>query len=147
MSVKYLPEITFSFHKKIALKDRNHLKEFLTLLFKENNQALDMLHYVFCDDQEILEINRQYLEHDYYTDIITFDLREKPSEPMIADIFISVDTVRSNAALLNVPILKELHRVIFHGALHLCGYNDKTETEEELMRKKEDEYLFKYGFR
>lgn len=145
--MKHLPEITFSFHKKVTLKDRNRLKQFLAFIFKENNQALDMLHYVFCDDQEILEINRQYLDHDYYTDIITFDLREKPSEAMVADIFISIDTVRSNAALLDVPVSKELHRVIFHGALHLCGYNDKTEGEQDLMRAKEDECLQRYGFK
>lgn len=145
--MEHLPEITFSFHKKVTLKSRNHLKQFLISLFKENNQQLDMLHYVFCDDREILEINRQYLQHDYYTDIITFDLREKSSEPMTADIFVSVDTVRSNAAMLNVSFLKELHRVIFHGALHLCGYNDKTEEEAILMRKKEDEYLQKYNLK
>ncbi|WP_300602014.1 rRNA maturation RNase YbeY [Niabella sp.] len=145
--MKQLPQITFSFQKKITLKDRIRLKQFLTTLFKENNQALDMLHYVFCSDEEILDINRQYLDHDYYTDIITFDLREKPSEAMVADIFISVDTVQSNASLLNIPVAKELHRVIFHGALHLCGYNDKTEKEQALMREKEDECLQKYGFR
>ena len=145
--MEHLPEISFSFHKKVTLKDRNRLRQFLTSLFRENNQALDMLHYVFCDDPEILAVNRQYLQHDYYTDIITFDLREKSSEPMVADIFISVDTVRSNAALLKAPFLKELHRVIFHGALHLCGYNDKTEREAVLMRQKEDECLYRYGFR
>ncbi|MCF3110594.1 rRNA maturation RNase YbeY [Niabella sp. CC-SYL272] len=145
--MKHLPQITFSFRKNISLKDRNRLKHSLAILFRENNRELDMLHYVFCGDEEILEINRQYLKHDYYTDIITFDLREKPSEPMVADIFISVDTVRSNARGLNLSISKELHRVIFHGALHLCGYNDKTEAEQKLMRTKEDECLQRYGFK
>ncbi|WP_018627776.1 rRNA maturation RNase YbeY [Niabella aurantiaca] len=147
MNLQHLPQVTFSFHKRTTLNKRNRLKGFLISLFQENKQELERLHYVFCDDVEILEINRQYLEHDYYTDIITFDMREKESEPMSADIFISVDTVRSNAILVNEPFYRELHRVIFHGALHLCGYNDKTSEEQGIMRRMEEHHLEKYGFK
>lgn len=144
MAVDHSPTISFSFHKKTTLKDRDRLKDFLISLFKDNNQELEGLRYIFCGDEEILEINRQYLAHDYYTDVITFDLRDRDSEPMSADIFISVDTVRSNAILASEPLYRELHRVIFHGALHLCGYNDKTEAERELMRRMEDQCLERY---
>ncbi|WP_223709422.1 rRNA maturation RNase YbeY [Niabella beijingensis] len=144
--MKQISQVTFSFQKAATLKERKRLKQFISLIFKENKQELDMLQYIFCGDDEILRVNRQYLEHDYYTDIITFDLREKLAEPMMADIFISVDTVRSNARLLNEPFFRELHRVIFHGALHLCGFNDKTAEEQQVMRRKEDEYLIRYGF-
>ncbi|MBZ4189298.1 rRNA maturation RNase YbeY [Niabella sp. 3A5MI-3] len=146
MIMKQISQVTFSFQKAATLKERKRLKQFISLIFKENKQELDMLQYIFCGDDEILRVNRQYLEHDYYTDIITFDLREKLAEPMMADIFISVDTVRSNARLLNEPFFRELHRVIFHGALHLCGFNDKTAEEQQVMRRKEDEYLIRYGF-
>lgn len=146
MTVKNAPRVLFSFHKNIRLDDRKRLKNFLVSLFRENKQELDRLHYVFCDDEEILVINRTYLEHDYYTDIITFDMRERINEPMSADVFISTDTVRSNALSLGESLSRELHRVIFHGALHLCGFNDKTKAEQQLMRRKEDEYLVKYGF-
>lgn len=145
MTSIHLPPVIFSFHKKVTLRERKRLKHFLAILFKENKQELDRLHYIFCDDEEILGINRQYLKHDYYTDIITFDVREKPSEPMVADIFISVDTVRSNALVQKEPFNRELHRVIFHGALHLCGYNDKTPREQAVMRNMEDQCLLRYG--
>ena len=145
MIVHNVPQVLFSFHKSIRLNDRKRLTQFLISLFKENNLELDRLHYVFCDDDEILTVNQTYLRHDYYTDIITFDMRERSGDPMTADIFISIDTVRSNALLLGESVNRELHRVIFHGALHLCGYNDKTKSEQVLMRGKEDEYLSRYG--
>ncbi|MGJ7030969.1 rRNA maturation RNase YbeY [Niabella hirudinis] len=146
MTVNQSPSVGFSFHKAVVLKDRKRLKSFLTGLFRDNKQELERLHYVFCSDEEIIRINRQYLEHDYYTDIITFDLREKATDAMNADIFVSVDTVRSNAHGLGERFYKELHRVIFHGALHLCGYNDKNSREQRIMRKMEDQCLLEYGF-
>ncbi len=92
--------------------------------------------YVFCTDERILEVNRQYLQHDYYTDIITFDYS---MENIIAgDIFISIDTVRSNAEKYGEDKEKELYRVIIHGILHLCGQNDKTPGEQAEMTRKED---------
>lgn len=95
--------------------------------------------YIFCDDERILDVNREYLQHDYYTDIITFDYTE--GDVIGGDIFISLDTVRSNSELLGVPYRQELHRVIIHGILHLCGINDKGEGEREIMEKEENKAL------
>ena len=95
--------------------------------------------YVFCNDEKILEVNRQYLQHDYYTDIITFDY--SLGEVISGDLFISLDTVRSNAAGLGVDYTDELHRVVIHGILHLCGINDKGPGEREIMEAEEDKAL------
>ena len=95
--------------------------------------------YVFVDDAEILRVNRQYLQHDYYTDIITFDYCE--GDTISGDLFISLDTVHSNAAELGVPYGQELRRVIIHGILHLCGINDKGPGEREIMEAAENKAL------
>lgn len=95
--------------------------------------------YVFCDDAKILEVNQQYLQHDYYTDVITFDYSEK--KKISGDIFISLDTVKTNAKKFSQPYLTELHRVIIHGVLHLCGINDKGPGEREVMENAEDKAL------
>lgn len=95
--------------------------------------------YVFVDDEEILRVNRQFLSHDYYTDIITFDDTE--GRLIQGDLFISLDTVRSNAEGLGVPYEEELYRVIIHGILHLCGINDKGPGEREIMEAAEDRAL------
>lgn len=95
--------------------------------------------YIFCDDEKILEVNREYLQHDYFTDIITFDYCEE--KRINGDIFISVDTVKSNSEQLGVPYEQELHRVIIHGILHLCGINDKGEGEREIMEMEENKAL------
>lgn len=92
--------------------------------------------YIFCSDEKILEVNRQFLQHDYYTDIITFDYTENGK--INGDIFISVDTVKSNAEKFNVTFNNELMRVIIHGVLHLTGQNDKTPETEKVMHQKED---------
>ena len=95
--------------------------------------------YLFCDDEHILEVNNEYLGHDYYTDIITFDYCE--DDVLNGDLVISLDTVRSNAELFNKDYNEELHRVIIHGILHLCGLNDKGPGERELMEAAEDRAL------
>ena len=95
--------------------------------------------YVFCDDEEILRVNRQYLQHDYYTDIITFDYDE--GDVISGDLFISLDTVRTNAEQLGVSYEQELNRVIIHGILHLCGINDKGPGEREIMEAAENKAL------
>lgn len=95
--------------------------------------------YVFCDDEEILRVNRQYLQHDYYTDIITFDYDE--DDVISGDLFISLDTVRTNAEQLGVSYEQELNRVIIHGILHLCGINDKGPGEREIMEAAENKAL------
>ncbi|PID94663.1 MAG: rRNA maturation RNase YbeY [Bacteroidales bacterium] len=95
--------------------------------------------YLFCNDKKIIEINRQYLDHDYFTDIITFDYTEE--NIISGDIFISIDTVSSNAKAYGVSFDQELKRVIIHGILHLCGQNDHSEEEQKEMRLKEDKAL------
>ena len=101
--------------------------------------------FVFCSDEYLLEINKQYLNHDTYTDIVTFDSSE--DEDVIAgDIFISVDRIRENASKFGVSERDEMHRVIIHGVLHLCGFMDKEKEEKDLMTAKENEYLAKRSF-
>ncbi|HLP05243.1 MAG TPA: rRNA maturation RNase YbeY [Paludibacter sp.] len=106
------------------------------------NKKTGDIAYVFCSDERILEINKQYLDHDYFTDIITFDYSDKSS--ISGDIFISVDTVRSNAAEFGVTFEQELLRIIIHGILHLCGQDDKTPELRKEMTKKENEALGKF---
>lgn len=95
--------------------------------------------YIFCNDEKILEVNKEYLQHDYYTDIITFDYCE--GNVISGDLFISLDTVKSNSELVGATYEQELHRVIIHGILHLCGINDKGEGEREIMEAAENKAL------
>jgi probable rRNA maturation factor len=139
-----IPIIRFNFLESIGLSDRRSLKQFLGRLFKKEGQSLAELQYVFCSDHYLLIINHQYLGHDFYTDIITFPLSEK-HQPINAEIYISVDRVRENAHKYDSSLKKELHRVIFHGALHLCGYQDKQARQQQEMRRREDYYLKLYG--
>lgn len=99
--------------------------------------------YIFCNDEKILEVNREYLQHDYYTDIITFDYSEGGT--ISGDMFISLDTVKSNSELVGAAYTQELHRVIIHGILHLCGINDKGEGEREIMEACENKALAMLG--
>lgn len=135
-----IPIIQFNFLKPVSLKDRTRLKQFLVSLFKKEGKKLGELQYIFCSDDYLLDINRQYLNHDFYTDIITFDLSQK-GQSINAEIYISVDRVKDNAQEYNSSLKKELQRVIFHGALHLCGYKDKTPAQEKEMRQMEEKYL------
>ena len=102
-------------------------------------KKVDELAYLFCDDQKILEVNRQYLQHDFFTDIITFDYSE--GDAIAGDIFISLETVRSNSQKYHTPYEEELHRVIIHGVLHLCGLQDKSRREQIAMREAEEKAL------
>ena len=138
------PTVNFHFLKgSHSLSDRTRLKAFITSLFKKEGRKLDDIRYVFCSDDYLLEINRQYLKHDYYTDIITFGLSD-PGQAINAEIYISVDRVKDNALQFKTSLKRELHRVIFHGALHLCGYKDKRKEDQQVMRKMEDKYLVQY---
>ena len=100
---------------------------------------------IFCSDNYLLEVNKQYLNHNYFTDIITFNNVE--DSVISGDLFISLDRVKENAETFHSKFVVELYRVVFHGILHLIGYNDKTETEKKLMRQKEDFYLSEVNFR
>lgn len=113
----------------------------LPLLISEESHALGNITLVFCTDDELLELNKEYLSHDYYTDIITFDFTE--GNALGGDLFISVERVKDNANTLQVTFEEELHRVCYHGVLHLLGYNDKSATEISIMRDKENYYLTK----
>jgi rRNA maturation RNase YbeY len=136
--------VRFNFlHADRSLKDRRRLKACLQALFKKEKTSIERLSYIFCTDKYLLQINQQFLQHNDYTDIITFNLAGRKS-PVEGEIYISLDRVRENASLLNEYFYRELHRVIFHGALHLCGYKDKTYKESKLMRQKEDYYLDQY---
>lgn len=138
------PTVQFHFLKGAnSLSDRTRLKSFIATLFKKEGRKLAEIRYIFCSDDYLLEINRQYLQHDYYTDIITFGLSD-PGQPINAEIYISVDRVKENAREFNTSFKRELHRVIFHGALHLCGYKDKKSQDQQVMRKMEDKYLAQY---
>lgn len=108
----------------------------------EENKSIGDITIVLCSDDYILETNRQYLQHDYFTDIITFDYSE--NENLSGDLLISIHTVKNNATTYRVSFHDELRRVIIHGVLHLCGYKDKSKRDAKLMREKENYYLAKY---
>jgi rRNA maturation RNase YbeY len=111
----------------------------LTNLLEQESKVLGDISIIFVSDSYLLEMNQKYLNHDYYTDIITFDYCEM--NIVSGDLFISVDRVQENADTFNVDFLTELHRVMIHGVLHLCGYKDKSDDEERLMRELENKYL------
>ena len=137
-------KVYFFFEKKgFSLENRSVLKNFICSLFKKEKTALESINYIFCSDKKLLEINKTYLKHDFYTDIISFDLSPGPQK--VAEIYISIDRVRENAKELGVSFKNELHRVIFHGALHICGYKDKNKKDRETMRAKENIYLSAFG--
>jgi len=128
---------------RITLKDRNKLKIFIRDVFKKQGKKPETINYIFCSDKYLLAINKKYLKHNYYTDIVTFDLSDNEKE-LKAEIYISIDRVKENARRLGLSINSELHRVIFHGSIHLCGYNDKKRNEKEIMREMENQLLDQY---
>jgi rRNA maturation RNase YbeY len=139
-----MQKIQFHFlDRKPALKERNKLKIFIEDLFKMEKKGLESLYYIFCSDEHLLKVNVEFLNHDFYTDVITFEFASAGSDTQ-GEVYISVDRIKDNAKELGVSFKEELHRVIFHGALHLCGYKDKTKKEETLMREAENKYLQLY---
>ena len=138
-----MQRVSFNYlDRTLNLKNKTLVKDFIKTIFKEEKKGLNSIDYIFCSDDMLLELNRDQLNHDYYTDILTFELSS--TKDTIAEIYISVDRVKDNASTLKQPFEKEILRVIFHGALHLCNYKDKTKKEEALMRKMEDYYIDKY---
>ena len=133
----------FSNDVPIPLRNMTKLKNFIESIFKKEMQRLDSINYIFCSDRIILEINKKYLNHDFYTDVITFDLSPN-NRSISAEVYISIERIRDNAKELGLTIKSEIHRVLFHAALHLCGYNDKKKKDKEIMRKRENELLAKY---
>jgi rRNA maturation RNase YbeY len=120
------------------------LSNWITEVCSKESKEFGDISLIFCSDEYLLEMNRTHLDHDYYTDIITFDYTE--NQLVSGDLFISIDRVRENASDFNVSFVHELHRVIIHGVLHLCGYKDKSDEEEKLMRSKENDALSLISF-
>ena len=131
--------ISFAFQTNCSLKKRTILKQWIKTIVENNKKEVGEISYIFCSDEQLLEINKEFLNHDYYTDIITFDYSE--TDVVSGDLFISIERIKDNANTLKTSYQEELHRVIIHGVLHLLGYKDKTEEESENMRKLEDECL------
>jgi len=141
-----MPQIGF-FEEGISykLKNKTQVRQWIKDTIHAEGFKLNELSYIFCSDAYLIRINQQYLDHDTYTDIITFDNSEITGE-ITGDIFISIDRIRENAAKFGQSVVDELHRVIIHGALHLLGYKDKTPEDNKTMTKKEDQYLGKRNF-
>ncbi|MGB0862084.1 MAG: rRNA maturation RNase YbeY [Saprospiraceae bacterium] len=133
----YSEEIDFELENEEAIID------WILKGIKDEGSSLKRVTYVFCSDEYLYEVNMKYLNHDTYTDIITFPMNYNPIE---SDIFISIDRIKDNAKELNVSFKDELHRVIIHGVLHLIGYDDKTNEAQLLMTQKENEFLAKRLF-
>lgn len=121
------------------LKGKTRIKQWLRLVAESEVYTLGNISVIFCSDNYILDINQRYLQHDYFTDIITFDYTERTK--ISGDLFVSVDSVKENSVEYGVEFEDELHRVIVHGILHLIGYDDHTEEDIRVMRSKEDYYL------
>lgn len=128
-----------------GLKNKRKLSAYLDTLVDTHLEGIKKvkLNYILCSDEYLLQINQQFLNHDTYTDIITFDLSET-EEDLTGEIYVSVDRVKENAAKFGVEYNNELHRVIFHGALHLCGFGDKKPADKQEMRRQEDICLAAY---
>ena len=137
--------ISFYFETKIKLEKRLFLKQFLKEMNNIEGSKIKQLSFVFCSDKYLLDINRRYLNQNNFTDIITFNLNTEKYGKAEGEIYISIERIRENAIKYNTTIDKELHRVIFHGVLHLCGYLDKTNKQASVMRTKEDFYLQRFG--
>jgi probable rRNA maturation factor len=126
--------------RMLKIKKKKILRGFIARIFKKEKIKLVRLDYIFCSDSFLLKINQSHLHHNFYTDIVTFDLSEYEKQ-IIGEIYISLDRIKENAFKFKTSYKNELYRVIFHGALHLCGYKDKTSKDILVMREKEDYYL------
>jgi probable rRNA maturation factor len=123
------------------LKNKRLIKSWIKDIIQQNKKEVGDINYIFCSDEKILEINKEFLKHDYYTDIISFDYCEE--NKISGDIFISIDTVKSNSIKYKTEFLEELHRVIIHGVLHFLGFKDKTKADAEKMREAENKALIR----
>jgi rRNA maturation RNase YbeY len=131
--------ISFNYELEFQLENEEQFSSWISNVISSESKKEGDINYIFCDDEYILEINKQYLDHDYYTDIISFDY--SVGNELHGDIFVSIERVRENAIEFDVTFDEELKRVLAHGVLHYCGYKDKTEEEELVMRSKEDEKI------
>ena len=131
--------IDFNYETNFILENEDAISSWLSQVIISEDKKEGEINYIFCDDEYLLKINLEYLNHDTFTDIISFDY--SMGNELNGDIFVSVERVQDNANDFNVSFEEELKRVLVHGLLHYCGYKDKTEADEQLMRLKEDEKL------
>ena len=131
--------IEFNFETEFNLKESSKLKKWIANTIASEGFQLGDISYVFCDDAYLLKLNQDYLNHDTLTDIISFDYRM--NKEINGEIYISVERVAENAKDFSIDFYTELHRVMIHGILHFCGFKDKTQSEEQKMRQREDEAL------
>ena len=135
--------IQFFFENIAEIPLQSNTSQWLENIIISEGKKLGEINYIFCDDEYLLKVNQDFLAHDYYTDIITFDYVK--GKTISGDIFVSLPRIFDNASTLSKNFEDEFHRVLAHGILHLCGYKDKTEAEEKEMRSKEDFYLSLYN--
>ena len=131
--------ISFNYENDFELSNEDQIATWISQVILSENKKEGEINYIFCDDDYLLNLNEQYLDHDTLTDIISFDY--SIGNEIHGDIFISTERVLENAADFNVSFQEELQRVLVHGVLHYCGYKDKSEADEQLMRNKEDEKI------
>ena len=131
--------ISFNYELDFKLEDEAAYSDWISKVISSENKSEGEINYIFCGDDYLIELNQQYLDHDTLTDIISFDYSE--GNNLQGDIFISIERVRENAEDFDVPFNEELKRVLVHGVLHYCGYKDKSEEDEKLMRQKEEEKM------
>ena len=143
-----MPEIPIQFFKEgvsFRLNHQDGLKKWILKVFHSGKVQVQSINYIFCSDRYLLKMNKEYLDHHYFTDIMTFDNSIEKNK-VEADIFISIDRIAANAKEFNTTFRDELHRVMIHGALHLIGFSDKSKSEKQKMRNAEDEWLSKRNF-
>lgn len=131
--------IYFNYEGDFTLENEEQVADWIERIIESEDKELGEISYIFCDDEYLHKINVEYLDHDTLTDIISFDYTE--GDIISGDIFISIERVQDNANDFNVPFETELKRVLAHGVLHYCGYKDKSEADEQLMRAKEEEKM------
>jgi rRNA maturation RNase YbeY len=131
--------ISFNYETDFELAQEAEFSKWLSAVIVSENKKEGDINYVFCDDEYLLQINQQYLDHDTLTDIISFDY--SVGNELHGDIFVSIERVRENATDFNVTFFEEIKRVLVHGVLHYCGYKDKSESDEQIMRVKEEEKM------
>lgn len=131
--------INYFFENIDSFQIKSNITDWLKKIIQNEGKKLGKIDYVFCDDEHLLQVNRDFLQHNYYTDIITFDYVK--GKTISGDIFVSLPRISDNASTLSQNFDEEFKRVLAHGILHLCGYKDKSEEDEKEMRNKEDFYL------
>jgi probable rRNA maturation factor len=131
--------IEFNYETEFTIENEGAISNWISDVIKSENKKVGEINYIFCDDEYLLQINQEHLQHDFYTDIISFDYTV--GNEINGDVFVSVERVKDNALDFNVSFDEELKRVLVHGVLHYCGYKDKSEADVLLMRSKEDEKI------